>query len=1334
MPSSAPPVLTKSGVVPGNEARLPHFGIEGFVSDGVVRTVVFQNAEEYHTVVARCRKLNWEDLVSVVTKTIWEQEKAAELIKWWTRYSRVDEYSSRSLSQSRGSQLKEIIRYYSTPQDDNSNTGAVSSPESGASRTVVNLSSLYFYTEANSPFSSRDVPLPETVLPGLLQDAIGITDLMSDALQNVWFNPLPVEIFAEYIARHDCLNAAKPEDDLLRVQVLTLLCREFMRRTEPERAVFGGLCWGLLSNRRCLPFDSDVPDQFAADFPGDLYLYSAELKAFDGFGSFCKVAGSLQAAGMTDNFLLTLGVRKSVSIDFLLTHLDTLKWNQNPKALIEYLRTASLTKSDLTKLITTKYLSAAGDSVTSYAPGELYLPNKELRILPFVRTLAWPEPEVTENSDTGKFLTRLGMKTLPTLAQILLYLSDDKLKDDQRFHVLDFVCDRLVPHGAYYKAYGSMPLGERVKYRFLPCVVHTPFGTENASISLQSPVTCFTDSACAVMCFPVINPALGKKGNIYGTLFQCESEPRYLLNQLVHLVAVGKGKLKSVQGKELVDLGRLIELSLKNVFKYLSHKCADFNYAALDPLSRESFIPCVKSERVIWYRPDEVFFSRPNRLSESLTEELFHVIDFSPFLAAAGVKEEATTKDLFQKMIESPASVLQTLGSESKYRSLLRRIAADPPFSLSRPSAAIRNSPFLLAYAAKPFADEKISSDNTTSDDKMDYHLAKADDIFVIDNSNFGRMFPVFRAPPETDLEDFYVRLGAHYISKSVDRRFEVVGKPTTNTSLTNTLRERLAERGPLLVSPNITSRPLVSGAASILDDNRLEFFEASNLLAVYTLGKTSRRSRTTCFSRPNGKKNSIFVTADFDLFDAGQAIGDLIFVRCQLEDAFFISSLLETPLHQLRARGFPVDRVIKPMPAVVPIEPKPKLQDINNGTTVANLPTIPKQRSSRTSKADILDGEFSSQKHDEGLTAAPDSVNEGKTSGSAARPEIDAKADMLKQMFPDADPDFIAAALGLNPDEDDIKELADKMANGHYPKKEVSDLDSLITEDESKSSIENVTKKKTLRNRLGRAFGGKRGNNHNDSTPPSPPPPPPTPIGPIRQNQPHGSGLHNSAPTPTSHVENRGPVSPAADAQSQNNLERMLERSVGTSNRVRKNDMDTLDSNLTSIPPDLDRGQTCEVLPGHSLKPFPGPRGNGLTHNGILVFSSKVYPSSEIYLTDNAESLRCFADVLDRLCAGVFSLNLATVAIYHDPAGVSIAFNSNRSTHYNFRFFHGLHWLTEKHNTSECYSYWYVTICHELAHHFVSGHTREHGFYCENFSQLYMPKLLAMLRSLGID
>ena len=117
------------------------------------------------------------------------------------------------------------------------------------------------------------------------------------------------------------------------------------------------------------------------------------------------------------------------------------------------------------------------------------------------------------------------------------------------------------------------------------------------------------------------------------------------------------------------------------------------------------------------------------------------------------------------------------------------------------------------------------------------------------------------------------------------------------------------------------------------------------------------------------------------------------------------------------------------------------------------------------------------------------------------------------------------------------------------------------------------------------------------------------------------------------------------------------------------------------------------EVVPGQSLKAFAGPRGNGKTRNGIQVFSAKRYDAAESFLAENEVSLAAFAEVVKSLCVEVFGLQLVSVAIYYEPGGSTIAFNSNRSYFLNFRFFHALHFLQNTQTHSECYSYWFVVI-----------------------------------------
>lgn len=567
--------------------------------------------------------------------------------------------------------------------------------------------------------------------------------------------------------------------------------------------------------------------------------------------------------------------------------------------------------------------------------------------------------------------------------------------------------------------------------------------------------------------------------------------------------------------------------------------------------------------------------------------------------------------------------------------------------------------------------------------------------------------------------------LGSRYISKSVDRRFEIVGKPSDKTSLTMALKERILERSPLLVSPSITSRPLVADAASIVSEKRLSVFEAPSLMAVYSLGGTVRRSRTTCFSRQvsgqfGAKNNAIYVVDGFDFFDLGFAIGDLILKRCQLEDAFFISSLLEAPLDQLRARGFPVDRIL-PKPAPVP---EPTVADIpaKYGSPPPHGPAQgidaePVANSSATISPDKKE-----------IQSKPNPVS----SAQAAGPPQDESASqgfeqILKQMYPDAEENYIRDALGKNPSMDDVQRLATDMSSGNYPKEDItSDSGTVDTVASSVRGQEPPTSsskksKSGLRKKLGR-FGGFL----SSATPPRPPPGIPG-SGQGQQQDSSGAGGGPAGPSSGAHQEHTNPVSPAVDAQSQNQLDKMLQNTVSASSNVNRQGVEAEETALTSIPEGLDRGETCEAIPGQSLKPFPGPKGSATTQNGIRVFSSRTTPVSEVFLAEHQRSLESFSFVLERLCS-VFGLKLGSIAIFYGPSGGTIAFNSNRALHFNLRFFHSLHFLQNKHLTSECYSYWFVTTAHELAHHIVSAHNKEHGFYTESYISLYLPKLVRLL------
>jgi hypothetical protein len=1287
LPEKAPPVLTRGGIVSGDIARLPYKGMEAFCRDNVVRSIVYQNAEEYHKVIAQCQPLDLSDLATKLSRDVLEEEHLIRFLKWWVRFTKAHGH----ISSSKSLDIKERVRFFMKYKAD------------GDTLPVFQLRDFLFYFDkdklrTSAGFSIDTLPMPDSVIPKIVQDSVTMRSLTDPSLAG-WFEPLPTEIWIEYISHHQCMISGQPEDEKLRLQVLSTLSQEYTKRSLHDQTVFGSFCESIFRDRRCIPFDSSIPTSHSADCPSNLYLYSAELDAFDGIGNFHKVSQTLKHVGITDDFLVALGVRKSVAVDFLFANLDTLKWSSDPKPLIEYLRTATLTPKDLAKLKSTQYLPCENDVSRMFAPHELYLPDRELRIFPFVQLLQWPsEDEITERSQNGRFLVGLGMKVLPQLTEILRYASDQVEDDGLRIRCLDFASQRMGPGGAYQGEYNRIGRPGRMKLKFMPCEVFSPLDKQRKK-GLYSVLTCCSEERCSVMGFPVIDPSLGDRAKVFGNAFQCprEPDPGALIQQLLALVTSAKQLLRLTPLPDRTTVEQNVLVGFSTIFQYMSTRNAEIQTSLMNKLDNESFIPCMVNGQVAWFQPKEVFFKGSDEMDASVTESLFHVVDFSPFLASAGVKQEAATRDIFRRMIESPHSVLAALKSEEKYKMFLRRVAAHRPFERVTPE--IRDSPFLLAYS--------IARDGT--DDKSKFELALAKDIYIIDNSFFARMFTVKRAPPESDLEEFYALIGARYISKEVDKKFEVIGARKSSSDLTKALLQRIRERSPLLVSPSVTSRPLVANAASVLDEKHLQVYEADEIKAVYSLGKSIRSQKTTCCSQPGSRKEkNLFLTADFDWFDVGYAIGELILERCQLEDAFFISSLLEAPLEQLRSRGFPVDRIIKPEP--IP-EPEPLVREAQKepSTQGAGQPFIQKESNNETSSISTGIPDQDETSNDRNGKGASNADN-GETMPSSLSQDECVRA--LKEMFPTVGENFLRSRLGHNPSMQQVQSLAEELSMGDVPEASRGPANKLPEKLESDESHSKPSKVFGSR-KLGQAFKGLRAGNFNIGA---------------------GDGVRNRPGTgsttgPNTLINQNAPVPPAVDAEGHQNMEKLLQSAVRASNNVDPTGVRSPEVNM-NVPEGLDKGPTCEVIPGQDLKPFLGINNKGETHNGIKVFSARKHSSSHEFIANNIDAVETFAVVLERLCR-VFELPLSTVAVFHDPTGGVIAFNLNRALHFNLRFFYSLHYSKNEHNTRACYSYWFVTFCHELAHHMASGHTKEHGFYTESYVSLYLPKIIALMSQL---
>ncbi|GAB7365032.1 hypothetical protein MBLNU230_g5813t1 [Neophaeotheca triangularis] len=228
----------------------------------------------------------------------------------------------------------------------------------------------------------------------------------------------------------------------------------------------------------------------------------------------------------------------------------------------------------------------------------------------------------------------------------------------------------------------------------------------------------------------------------------------------------------------------------------------------------------------------------------------------------------------------------------------------------------------------------------------------------------------------------------------------------------------------------------------------------------------------------------------------------------------------------------------------------------------------------------------------------------------------------------------------------------------------------------------------------------------------PSPPPP-------YDQN-----GQRAIEPTPSSqNTDTKQEMSPA---QLQRNLEGAIKAARAYNSQSVFNRPETKE--IREAP------SYCDPRPGHNLQFIADlPVPNGKTGTKLFLDRSIPAPETQNFLRIHQTSLATFSTLLTTL-AHIFNLDPTTVSIYHDHSGGSIAFNKAGSLFCNFRFYLQLHGSGGNVSAGDAMLYWYITLCHELAHNLVEEHNSQHGYYCESFAAAYFRGLMDwMVRNGGV-
>lgn len=148
-------------------------------------------------------------------------------------------------------------------------------------------------------------------------------------------------------------------------------------------------------------------------------------------------------------------------------------------------------------------------------------------------------------------------------------------------------------------------------------------------------------------------------------------------------------------------------------------------------------------------------------------------------------------------------------------------------------------------------------------------------------------------------------------------------------------------------------------------------------------------------------------------------------------------------------------------------------------------------------------------------------------------------------------------------------------------------------------------------------------------------------------------------------------------------------------------------------------QGSYCDSTPATNVTQA------GVTAGGIKLFLTR--SMGTLLPPSQQAGVNQFSYLLLEL-ASIFNLPAQNLHIFIEPGSTSIAFNSNGALFFNYHYFENLHlpaYETSRDRRIDAIAYWWVTLCHELAHNLSKTHSAEHSFYTESFASQYFAKAM---------
>lgn len=671
-----------------------------------------------------------------------------------------------------------------------------------------------------------------------------------------------------------------------------------------------------------------------------------------------------EPGGLSEDFLKTLGVRKTVELKVVLQRLmsegnsASLAASNGGKAvcnqseLVNYLLSLQnrIPPGDMFAIKFIAFCSAE-QGKRLYTPSELYEPRDELRELG-LPIMFWPTLW-TETSFAGRqILEDLGLRRNPdlvTLAKIAATPGYDKESVILRERALAY----MVKHWNTNSYAADTKKLDSIK--FLPTEDLSQSGIKRAApAALVSPNGCYWNPKAALLGFNVLRSDLKDLASMLKLLDhppiedlvkallnappRNEEDARMVFGYMAQfLTLLTPTIIETLRVKNIVPVRVVSEPSTSHV------SGATLVMAQNQKLSNLNTSSTVHhpSARYEMRKPPEVY-TTANLTTNVELVKLFEFVDVgllaSQFLHKLGAKTSPSDLDIILLLVNDPWKVFHAI-SPNEYMNKLRRLAVSrdlwPPRSdLLR---QMKSSRFLLGEIAAPRETNEANYEADEEDTvparstKARVKLVSCREVLVVDDYTSYQYFreAVAVCPMEDELEDLYSTLGAKKLSECVERIYQT-GTAVKNVAAAESLRKLIIERTPLFFHEKHFGNPRfpvkdwlskvqVKFVSQIRLERRIQGMHTLQSMTVDHVqvttaavpeGPASGNSKVSKSEQGDGK--TVLVSTGWNTYDLAFA---LIGRLCKISApgaVYLMDCLLKEDLTVLQLRGYNVHRILR--------------------------------------------------------------------------------------------------------------------------------------------------------------------------------------------------------------------------------------------------------------------------------------------------------------------------------------------------------------------------------------------------------------------------------------